>query len=96
MEKPVVIEHYNENWPNEYIEVKRKIMEIFRQKAVAIEHIGSTSVQGLGAKPVMCTTKNSLIEDFLEKVPGGQEHIICMCIIMEAKNGKTSYYFEII
>ena len=37
MEKPVVIEHYNENWPFEYIQVERRIKEIFRQKAIAID-----------------------------------------------------------
>lgn len=53
MEKPVIIEHYNEKWPLAYIQEARKIKELLGQKVIAIEHIGSTSVQGLGAKPVI-------------------------------------------
>ena len=32
---------------------KRKFISLFGEDCIAIEHIGSTSVQGLGAKPLI-------------------------------------------
>lgn len=49
----VVIEEYNASWPVLFSEEKRKLENIFQLENIAIEHIGSTSVPGLGAKPVI-------------------------------------------
>ncbi|MBB6022191.1 GrpB-like predicted nucleotidyltransferase (UPF0157 family) [Paenibacillus sp. JGP012] len=53
MEKPVVIEEYNENWAFEYQREAQRIKQILGVHCIAIEHIGSTSVPGLGAKPII-------------------------------------------
>ncbi|OPH47266.1 hypothetical protein BC351_12260 [Paenibacillus ferrarius] len=53
MDKSVVIEEYNKDWALEYEQEEGKIKELLGNKAIAIEHIGSTSVQGLGAKPII-------------------------------------------
>ncbi|USK74418.1 GrpB family protein [Peribacillus frigoritolerans] len=53
MEKPVVIENYNPNWSKEYEQEKEKIMGVLKENYIYIEHIGSTSVTGLGAKPIL-------------------------------------------
>ncbi len=53
MEKPVVIENYNPNWSKEYEQEKKKIMGVLKENNICIEHIGSTSVIGLGAKPIL-------------------------------------------
>ena len=53
MEKPVVIENYNPNWSKEYEQEKKKIMGVLKRNNICIEHIGSTSVIGLGAKPIL-------------------------------------------
>ena len=53
MEKPVVIEEYNEEWSFKYQQEERKIKEVLGDKVIAIEYIGNTSVQGLGAKPII-------------------------------------------
>lgn len=49
----VVIEDYSSNWPVEYEKEAMKINKIFGDKVLGIEHIGSTSVEGLGAKPII-------------------------------------------
>jgi GrpB-like predicted nucleotidyltransferase (UPF0157 family) len=53
MEKSVVIEEYTSDWVLRFQEEKRILKGILCDKAIAIEHIGSTSVEGLGAKPIV-------------------------------------------
>ncbi|WP_174818594.1 GrpB family protein [Paenibacillus kobensis] len=55
MEKPVVIECFNEDWAGEYKREEGLIKGVLAETAIAIEHIGSTSVPGLGAKPIIDT-----------------------------------------
>ncbi|WP_340436797.1 GrpB family protein [Ureibacillus thermosphaericus] len=53
MDKPVIIEDYNPDWSREFEQEKEKFLEILGNKIISIEHIGSTSVKGLGAKPIL-------------------------------------------
>ena len=53
MRYPVIITEYNPQWPVLYEEEKGRILDVIGDKMVAIEHIGSTAVPGLGAKPVI-------------------------------------------
>jgi GrpB-like predicted nucleotidyltransferase (UPF0157 family)/RimJ/RimL family protein N-acetyltransferase len=50
----VVVEHYNPEWPLQF-EVIKKEYESYLQGAdiVSIEHVGSTSIPGLAAKPII-------------------------------------------
>lgn len=50
---PVVIVDYDPRWPAIYEEEKRRILTVTGHKIIGIEHIGSTSVVGLGAKPII-------------------------------------------
>ena len=50
---PVIISDYNPNWPILYIEKKELILKVLGSRIKEIEHIGSTSVPGLGAKPLI-------------------------------------------
>ncbi|MDX8047180.1 GrpB family protein [Gracilibacillus sp. S3-1-1] len=43
----------NENWPSMFEAEAKKLQSIFGQEMIAIHHIGSTSVPGLQAKPVI-------------------------------------------
>jgi GrpB-like predicted nucleotidyltransferase (UPF0157 family) len=47
------IEKYNPEWPNQFRQIKSKLDVILEQLNPRIEHIGSTSVPKLGAKPVI-------------------------------------------
>jgi GrpB-like predicted nucleotidyltransferase (UPF0157 family) len=53
MAAPVVITDYNPHWPIMYEEEKSRILGVIEHKVVNIEHIGSTAVPGLGAKPII-------------------------------------------
>ncbi|MBN1291313.1 MAG: GrpB family protein [Candidatus Latescibacteria bacterium] len=53
MNSPVIIVPYNLHWPDMYREEKSLILGLLGAKITAIEHIGSTAVPGLGAKPII-------------------------------------------
>lgn len=53
MEKPVFIEEYTSDWVKQFQEEREILKGIVGEKVIAIEHIGSTSVEGLGAKPIL-------------------------------------------
>jgi len=49
----VVIAEYNPEWPLRFEEEKPRILAALGSQALAVEHIGSTSVPGLAAKPIV-------------------------------------------
>lgn len=49
----VKLEEYNPKWKDMYLEEEKKLKEMFGDLALAIEHIGSTSIEGLSAKPII-------------------------------------------
>lgn len=65
---------YNDQWPGIYLEHQRRIRDALRQAAVRIEHIGSTSVPGLAAKPiidiVVTVADITAEEDYLDALLG--------------------------
>jgi GrpB-like predicted nucleotidyltransferase (UPF0157 family) len=53
MPEPVVIYDYDARWPVQFEAEKARILAAIGGHVVAVEHIGSTSVSGLGAKPTL-------------------------------------------
>lgn len=51
--RAVVIADYDPRWPVLFEEEKTKILAAIGHMVISIEHIGSTSVPGLGAKPII-------------------------------------------
>lgn len=49
----VYLEYYNENWKNMFEEEKNNLENIFKDIAIKVEHVGSTSIEGLSAKPII-------------------------------------------
>ena len=49
----IKLEPYNPAWPRMYETLARQIREALGTKALAVEHVGSTSVEGLSAKPII-------------------------------------------
>ncbi len=49
----VALVPYNMQWPLIFEAEKQLLLEIFGNKVISIEHIGSTSVPGLAAKPLI-------------------------------------------
>ena len=51
--KHVVVEPYNEAWKDDFIAIRDELAPALGDLALAIEHVGSTSVEGLSAKPII-------------------------------------------
>ena len=49
----VRLEEYNLEWPKLFAKEKRLLLQTFGDRIIAIEHIGSTSIPGLIAKPII-------------------------------------------
>ncbi|MET3937416.1 GrpB-like predicted nucleotidyltransferase (UPF0157 family) [Paenibacillus sp. PvP094] len=53
MREEVVVSEYDPRWVEDYHVERNKIMKVLTEICVDFEHIGSTSVPGLGAKPLI-------------------------------------------
>jgi GrpB-like predicted nucleotidyltransferase (UPF0157 family) len=53
MVDPVIIVPYDPAWPERFIQIRDEIAAALGPIALGIEHIGSTSVPGLAAKPII-------------------------------------------
>lgn len=49
----IEIQPYNENWKNQFDEIKTELQNLLKLFKPQIDHIGSTSVCGLSAKPII-------------------------------------------
>lgn len=49
----ILLKPYDDRWPALFEREKNRISKILRDRALMIEHIGSTSVPGLTAKPII-------------------------------------------
>jgi len=51
--RTIMIEPYNAEWPNEFVKIREYIWPHIKDSALDIIHVGSTSVPGLAAKPII-------------------------------------------
>ena len=51
--KPVIVLPYDNVWEQNYIKIKDEIQNALGKLSLGIEHVGSTSVRGLSAKPII-------------------------------------------
>ena len=76
MRHPVLVVEYDPQWPTRYAEEEAHILEALTERVVAIEHVGSTAVPGLGAKPIIdimvAIRRLDLVEECIE--PLGRLH----------------------
>jgi GrpB-like predicted nucleotidyltransferase (UPF0157 family) len=49
----VVLTPYSPDWPTQFHAIREDLLAVFTALVVTIEHVGSTSVHGLSAKPVI-------------------------------------------
>ncbi|NEZ65876.1 GrpB family protein [Leptolyngbyaceae cyanobacterium CCMR0082] len=79
----IVIHSYKPTWPQEFAAIKAALTKILGAQALCIDHIGSTSVPGLGAKDVIDIqlTVQVLTPNIPEKLTEAgyyhREHITC-------------------
>ena len=60
--KHVVVLPYEKQWQQEFQIIKNELSNALGQLAVSIEHVGSTAVEGLSAKPIIDI--DVVIEDY--------------------------------
>jgi GrpB-like predicted nucleotidyltransferase (UPF0157 family) len=53
MSEPIVIVEYDPHWPRIFEELRASLVTSLGDLAVAVEHVGSTAVPGLAAKPII-------------------------------------------
>ena len=51
--KQVLVRPYNKAWKQNFIDIEAEIRDALGELALEIEHVGSTSVEGLSAKPII-------------------------------------------
>ena len=51
--KHVVVQAYEECWERDFLQIEKELREALGELALRIEHVGSTAVRGLSAKPVI-------------------------------------------
>jgi GrpB-like predicted nucleotidyltransferase (UPF0157 family) len=64
---PIVVTDYNPAWPALFKQERERLDTALGSLLVIIEHVGSTAVPGLAAKPII---------DLLERIPVTFEHIL--------------------
>ena len=50
---PIELHDYDPHWPDRYLEHAARLRAALGERAVRVEHVGSTSVPGLAAKPIV-------------------------------------------
>jgi len=50
--RKVIVVPYDENWKYEFEKIRNELVEALKDNIIEIEHVGSTSVEGLAAKPI--------------------------------------------
>ena len=53
MSREYHFENYNPDWVLKFNKIRDFISSVFKEKVITIEHVGSTSIQGMRSKPVI-------------------------------------------
>ncbi len=53
MSRPILIVDYDPNWPTRFHELRDRVATVLGDLVVIIEHVGSTSIPGCPAKPII-------------------------------------------
>ena len=53
MGNPVIIENYDSRWPQLFETLRSRLSAVLNELADSIQHVGSTAVPGLAAKPII-------------------------------------------
>ena len=77
--KHVIVLPYDEGWKQEFLKIKQELQDALGQLAIDIEHVGSTSVEGLSAKPIIdidvVIEDNTVLKDAVAALErAGYEH----------------------
>lgn len=70
--RKIIVEKYNPQWKDDFYTIKKEIVQVVANIITTIEHVGSTSVEGLSAKPIIdidiVISDESVLPDVIEKL----------------------------
>lgn len=76
--RTIVVVPYDKSWLNEFEKIRDEVLPIVFNDIISIEHVGSTSVPGLWAKPIIdmnIVVENTKLPVVIEKLSSiGYEH----------------------
>jgi len=75
LKEPIIIEPYNDNWPKLYSDYRVQIVNYLGTSIQRIDHIGSTAITGLAAKPIIDIQISVSDLNNIEKVKSGLSEI---------------------
>ena len=58
----VIVEKYNHTWKTAFDTIRKELEDALGDRIIAVEHVGSTSVEGMSAKP--CIDIDIVITDY--------------------------------
>ncbi len=68
----VIVVPFNANWKNEFLKIQFELENILGSLALSVEHIGSTAIKNLAAKPIIdidiVIKDNSVLNDVIKKL----------------------------
>jgi len=77
--RTIIVDYYNPNWASEFQKIKNELLTALGDTIIAIEHVGSTSVPGLSAKPVIdidIVIEKNMLSEVIEKLDTiGYSHV---------------------
>lgn len=53
IKRPYLFKNYDPAWATAFESIKKNLEMVFKEKALSIEHVGSTSIAGMKAKPII-------------------------------------------
>ena len=68
-------EDYDPAWPDAFEREAERLRTILGDALVAVHHVGSTSVPGLSAKPIIDLLPEDRTERFYENIPMGRKGV---------------------
>jgi GrpB-like predicted nucleotidyltransferase (UPF0157 family) len=51
--EPIEVDDYDGSWPEEYERLRARVVDVLGEVVLRVEHVGSTAVPGLAAKPIV-------------------------------------------
>jgi GrpB-like predicted nucleotidyltransferase (UPF0157 family)/chloramphenicol 3-O-phosphotransferase len=81
---PIVVADYDERWPALFEQIARSVREAVADLGAEVEHIGSTSVAGLAAKPVIDL---DVVVRSAEDVPAAIERLRSLGYVYQGDKG---------
>ena len=68
----VIVKKYNPQWKTDFEQIKSEIISALGELALSVEHVGSTSVEGMSAKPIIdidvVISSNAVLPAVIEKL----------------------------